>query len=95
MGDDLALRRSPCTDLAALGAGMKIRLCFLARGLLDTARDIHLALQRVPPKGERHPRIGGEVASLRAVVIREKGEAAFVANLEQNGARPRLPGPAV
>ena len=82
-----ALPRRPCAEAAARVARREVGLRLGARDLLHRAGHEHLpAGLRVPEEGERGVRVGGELAALAALVVREEDEAPLVHAFEENRA---------
>src|SRR5689334_8141828 len=89
IGNPRALRRRPRRKPRCAGALREIGVGLPGGDTLGRAFDPHLPFERRPEKQERGARVGGEVATLAAVVVRVKDEAACIERLEEHGARRR------
>src|SRR4029453_18310182 len=78
---DLALARGPRAQLAAERARMKIGLRFFPRGSSRLPADANLPVQLDPVKSQRRIRIGFELFSFFAFVVREKDEPVLIETL--------------
>src|SRR6266513_2114896 len=88
--EHFALARRPCAEMAAHRPGMKIALRFLMRRFLRFPANANLSIQFNPIKCQRSVRIGFELHSLFAFVIREKNETVLVESFQQHHAHGRF-----
>src|SRR5690606_1533190 len=85
--DRLALRRHPGSDARTQGAAAIVFVRLFRAGLLDTAFDAHLALERLPEEEQRGARVTGEFQTFTGLVVGEEDEAALIEAFEQHDAR--------
>ena len=83
------LRRGERAQLASAGAAVRVGLGLLARRALHRALDPHLTPEQLPVEQQRRARVGGELAALAALVVREEHEPVVAGLLDQHHSHRR------